>query len=381
MFRLFETRKLFLRSSNFIRRCEMSSNKIMKSKMIEPLLATDKVHMSYPKFIMEDYLSPSKCDLPAFTDGTTGEFYTFKQLHSHAYSFAYTLEQFYKIGKEDCVAIFSPNHINFHTVFLGVGLTQGFSMCINPLYTYEEALYQTELTNAKVIVAHPYCMKIAKQISDKMKIPLINMHIPLKEHGTENIPCVNDMIQTDIKLINIDHFGKNCDNDILSVPFSSGTSGRPKGVMLTHKSCLSNILQCMPAEGKYMSTKYNNGIRQSLLVPLPFFHIYGLIAGMFLPLYVGAQSVFMPSFDLIKYLEIIQKYKITRSHIVPPICLALAKHPIVDKYDLSSLKVLMSGAAPLGADVQAACSQRLKCLVKQAWGMTEVLYTYIYTYI
>ena len=82
-----------------------------------------------------------------------------------------------------------------------------------------------------------------------------------------------------------------------------------------------------------------DGIRQSLLVPLPFFHIYGLIAGLFLPTYVGAHCIFMPSFDLVKYLEIIVQHKVTRSHIVPPVCLALAKHPIVDKYDISSVKV------------------------------------------
>lgn len=80
----------------------------------------------------------------------------------------------------------------------------------------------------------------------------------------------------------------------------------------------------------------------------------------------------MPSFDLVKYLEIIQEHKVTRSHIVPPICLALAKHPIIDKYDLSSLEVIMSGAAPLGADVQKALQDRLGTLVKQAWGMTEL---------
>jgi acyl-CoA synthetase (AMP-forming)/AMP-acid ligase II len=82
--------------------------------------------------------------------------------------------------------------------------------------------------------------------------------------------------------------------------------------------------------------------------------------------------IFMPSFDLQKYLEIIQEFKVTRSAVVPPIVLGLAKHPMVDKYDLKSLKALMSGAAPLGGDIQKACADRLGCIVKQAWGMTEI---------
>lgn len=82
--------------------------------------------------------------------------------------------------------------------------------------------------------------------------------------------------------------------------------------------------------------------------------------------------MFLPAFDFKLYLELIQQHRITRSYIVPPVVLALAKHPLVDSYDLSSLQCIMSGAAPLGADVQDACSKRLKCIVKQAWGMTEL---------
>lgn len=86
----------------------------------------------------------------------------------------------------------------------------------------------------------------------------------------------------------------------------------------------------------------------------------------------GAKQVFLPAFDLKLFLETIQKHKVTRGYIVPPIALALAKHPMVDQYDLSSVTNLMSGAAPLGFDVQALCAKRLKCTVKQGWGMTEL---------
>ena len=105
--------------------------------------------------------------------------------------------------------------------------------------------------------------------------------------------------------------------------------------------------------------------RGVLLCPLPFYHIYGMTAGLCVPLYAGAKLVSMSAFDLARWLELVQKHKVTRGHIVPPIALALAKHPIVDKFQLGSLECLMSGAAPLGAEVQAAAAKRLGCIVKQ----------------
>lgn len=105
---------------------------------------------------------------------------------------------------------------------------------------------------------------------------------------------------------------------------------------------------------------------------MPFFHIYGMIAGMATPLEAGAKLIFMSQFDLTLFLELIQQHKVSRGHVVPPIVLALAKHPIIDNYRLDSLECLMSGAAPLGGNVQEQASLRLNCLIKQAWGMTEL---------
>lgn len=97
-----------------------------------------------------------------------------------------------------------------------------------------------------------------------------------------------------------------------------------------------------------------------------------MMVGLCVPVFARAKTILMPQFDLQKYLEIIQDHKVTRSAVVPPIVLGLAKHPMVDDYDLSSLKALMSGAAPLGSEVQKQCAERLGCVVKQAWGMTEI---------
>jgi acyl-CoA synthetase (AMP-forming)/AMP-acid ligase II len=104
---------------------------------------------------------------------------------------------------------------------------------------------------------------------------------------------------------------------------------------------------------------------------LPFFHISGMVVVMSLTLRVGSTVVSMPRFDLPQFLGLVQEHRATGAYLVPPIVLALAKHPVVDDYDLSSLRWIMSGAAPLGKDVASATSDRLGCLVVQGYGLTE----------
>jgi acyl-CoA synthetase (AMP-forming)/AMP-acid ligase II len=152
-------------------------------------------------------------------------------------------------------------------------------------------------------------------------------------------------------------------NDLVALPYSSGTSGLPKGVMLTHRNLVANICQ----------TIAHQRLREDerVIAVLPFFHIYGLVVLMNLPLYRGATVVTMPRFDLAEFLRVIQDYRITRAWVVPPIVLALAKHPLVDEFDLSSLQFMLSGAAPLSAELQLACSKRLGCHMQQGYGLTE----------
>ncbi|MFN8453373.1 MAG: AMP-binding protein, partial [Anaerolineae bacterium] len=151
--------------------------------------------------------------------------------------------------------------------------------------------------------------------------------------------------------------------DLVALPYSSGTTGLPKGVMLTHHNLVANICQILDIE------TYTEA--DTLIGILPFFHIYGLTVIMCMALRKGATIVTMPRFELEQFLQIMQDYRITRAYLVPPIVLALAKHPLVDKYNLSSLNLIMSGAAPLGKDVAEACGKRLNCVIKQGYGLSE----------
>jgi acyl-CoA synthetase (AMP-forming)/AMP-acid ligase II len=109
-----------------------------------------------------------------------------------------------------------------------------------------------------------------------------------------------------------------------------------------------------------------------LIGVLPFFHIYGMVLILNLAVYLGLTLVTMSRFDLEQFLELVQKYKITSLNLVPPLVLALAKHPVVDNYDLSSVRIIGSGAAPLGQELEIACAKRLGCEIYQGYGLTEV---------
>src|ERR1043166_3459204 len=133
--------------------------------------------------------------------------------------------------------------------------------------------------------------------------------------------------------------------------------------MLTHYNLVANMCQMDGLD--YFSSD------DILLCVLPLFHIYGLVVVLNMGLHLGTTTVIMPRFDLEQFLELIQKYRVTLSHIVPPIVLKLARDPLVDDYDLSSLKMIFSGAAPLGADLSKECVDRIGCGIRQGYGMTE----------
>src|SRR3954453_4762728 len=140
--------------------------------------------------------------------------------------------------------------------------------------------------------------------------------------------------------------------------------------MLTHRNLVANVAQCKPL--------IDLGEEERIIAVLPFFHIYGLTVLMNQGLAWGGAVVTLPRFDLEDFLRTMQDHKITRAFVAPPILLALAKHPLVDQYDLSSLTSILSGAAPLDESLALAVQQRLRggadtgVRVAQGYGMTEL---------
>ena len=145
---------------------------------------------------------------------------------------------------------------------------------------------------------------------------------------------------------------------------SSGTSGLPKSVVLTHRNLVASLCQTRPV--------HRVGEDDIVIAALPLFHAFGFQVTLNLALLQGATVVILPRFELDAFLTAVQDHGVTRAEVVPPIVLALATSDRVDDFDLSSLRVVTAGAAPLDADLAHACAARIGCRIKQGYGMTEL---------
>jgi len=150
--------------------------------------------------------------------------------------------------------------------------------------------------------------------------------------------------------------------DLCVLPYSSGTTGLPKGVMLTHRNLVAQLHQIDAIESVQTP---------ALLGVLPFFHIYGMVILVMHGLMRGSTIVTMPKFEFEPFLKVLQDWPIVTAHIVPPIVVALGKHPAVDNYQFPHLRYLFSGAAPLGPELTDAVEKRLNVKIRQGYGMTE----------
>ena len=293
-------------------------------------------------------------DKAALIDGTTGRTLTYADLVNQTQRVAFHLSQ-RGFGKGDCLAIHSPNLPEYVVVFLAVSSLGGFSTTANPLYTERELGNQLRDSQAKFLVTVPLLMDVAAKA---MKGSSVREIFVFGEH--EGATPFDDLLKSEGPLPRVELDPRE---DLVALPYSSGTTGLPKGVMLTHRNLVANLHQLAAMEGADSA--------DMTIAFLPFFHIYGLVVILLHGLDRGSTMVTMPRFEMEQFLKVMQDYSITRAYLVPPIVLALAKHPLVDQYDLSKLEMIMSGAAPLGAQTTNDCAKRLGCRIKQGYGLTE----------
>jgi acyl-CoA synthetase (AMP-forming)/AMP-acid ligase II len=297
-----------------------------------------------------------KADKVAIIDGPTGREVTYQQLNEQVNRFATGLHQ-KGFGKGDVCALFFPNCPEYAVVFLGVARLGGINTTANSLYSSAELVHQFNDSGAKVLVTIPQFLDRALPAAQECGITEIYV---LGESDAEGVQPFMSLMDNDGQPPKVDI---NPDKDLVALPYSSGTTGLAKGVMLTHSNLIANmVLSCEM-----------NTIKETdrLIGVLPFFHIYGMVLILNLALYRGLTLVTIPRFDLELFLQVVQDHKVTNMNLVPPLILALAKHPMVDNYDLSSIRIVSSGAAPLGSDLEKACAKRLGCDMYQGYGLTE----------
>lgn len=297
-----------------------------------------------------------KADKVAIIDGPSGREVTYQQLNEQVDRFATGLHQ-KGFGKGDVCALFFPNCPEYAVVFLGVARIGGINTTVNSLYSSSELVHQFKDSGARMLVTIPQFLDRALPAAQECGIKEIYV---LGESDVEGVQPLSSLMNNEGKppAVDIDP-----DKDLVALPYSSGTTGLAKGVMLTHSNLIANmVLSCEM-----------NTIKETdrLIGVLPFFHIYGMVLILNLALYRGLTLVTIPRFDLELFLQVVQDHKVTNMNLVPPLILALAKHPLVDEYDLSSIRIVSSGAAPLGSDLEKACSKRLGCDMYQGYGLTE----------
>src|SRR5690606_1635916 len=240
-------------------------------------------------------------------------------------------------------------------VFHGVAVAGGTVTTVNPTYGAEEVRFQLNDAGATMLVTvGTFAETAAAAITDTKVTEVMTLDGAAGTADALELLAAEPIEQVPVDL----------DEDVVVLPYSSGTTGLPRGVMLTHRNLVANALQTEPCIQPVE--------HEVALAFLPFFHIYGMSVLMNLGLSTGATVVTMPRFDLEQELELTQRYRVTSFYAVPPVVLALAKHPLVDQYDLSSLVQVFSGAAPLGAELAAEAAARIGCEVVQGYGMTEL---------
>ena len=290
---------------------------------------------------------------PAIIDGPTGRTLTAGQIVGAVERCAAGLAK-RGLRKGDVLAILSPNLPEYAIVFLGVSRAGGVLTTMNPLYTAEEVTRQLKETGATLLVTVGPLLERAQEAARDTAVREIIV-FGTADGATPFAVLLAETGPAPVVPLSPD--------DLAVLPYSSGTSGIPKGVMLTHRNLVAQLCQAESTLPQYHEA--------TVLALLPFFHIYGMVLILLLGLRAGSGLVTLMRFELEPFLACIQKYRITYAPLVPPIVLALAKHPVVDRYDLSSLQNIGSGAAPLGLEVEEACARRLNCKIFQGFGMTE----------
>jgi len=258
-------------------------------------------------------------------------------------------------GAGATVALMAPNLPEYAVVFHGVAWGGGTVTTVNPTYTAPELRHQLRDSGATLLVTVPAFLDTARAAVEGTGVREIVV-IGEAPGTTPLSALMDDPLGTQHPV--------DLDEHVVVLPYSSGTTGLPKGVMLTHRNLVVNIDQ----SGAAVDIRPG----EWTVAFLPFFHIYGQTVLMNVYLARGANVVTMPRFDLETFLRLCDEYRTPRVWAVPPVAIALAKHPLVGQFDLSAVRSIFSAAAPADASLTDAVGQRLGAVCIQAYGMTEL---------
>ncbi|CAJ2661487.1 unnamed protein product [Trifolium pratense] len=318
---------------------------------------------------------------PCLINAPTGKVYTYDDVEVTSRKVASGLNRL-GIQQGDVIMILLPNSPEFVFSFLAASYLGAIATAANPFFMAAEIGKQAKASKAKLIITQAcYYDKVKELLSldddndhddvivnknnkNKKKLVLIDSLPPSTSSSTVHFSTLIDDAADHQELQDV----KIEPDDVVALPYSSGTTGLPKGVMLTHKGLVSSIAQ--QVDGENPNLYYSS--EDVILCVLPLFHIYSLNSVLLCGLRAKATILLMPKFDINAFLSLVNKHGVTVAPVVPPIVLAIAKSPDLNKYDLSSIRILKSGGAPLGKELEDTVRTKFpKAILGQGYGMTE----------
>ncbi|GAB4858175.1 4-coumarate--CoA ligase 3 [Ancistrocladus abbreviatus] len=309
---------------------------------------------------------PETSESPCLIVGSTGKIYSFAETHLICRKTAAGLSRL-GVKKGDVIMILLHNCPEFVFAFMGASMIGAVSTTANPYYTTQEIFKQFRSSNAKIIITQSqYVNKLREgnneenhpKFGEDFRVITIDNHVEDCFHFSD----ITEANEDEVPSVTIDP------NDPVALPFSSGTTGLPKGVILTHKSLITSVAQQVDGENPNLFLKAEDVV----LCLLPLFHIFSLNSVLLCSLRAGCAILLMQKFEIGALLELVEKHRVSVAAVVPPLVLALAKNPMVEKYDVRSIRAVLSGAAPLGKVLEDALRSRVpQAVLGQGYGMTE----------
>lgn len=347
-----------------------------------------RANLDYEEIPLQQFLTNAARNTPEkIAIHFMGKDIKYKELHESSLKFAQYLQQL-GIEKGDRIALMLPNTPQTVISYYGALYAGATVVMTNPLYTEREIEYQLKDSGAKVIVSldilYPRIMKVFKNtalenviitsIKDYLPFPknLLYPYVQKKEQGVQVHVAHNGVSHQFMEILKTSQaieptIDFNFEEDLALLQYTGGTTGFPKGVMLTHKNLIANTRMC----AEWLTEPNAQSEPPVILGILPIFHVYGMTTVLLYTVMQGGKMVLLPKFNAEMILKTIQKQRPTLFPGAPTIYIGLINHPQIKKYDLSSIKACISGSAPLPAEVQEQFEELTGGKLVEGYGLTE----------
>ncbi|XP_048555059.1 4-coumarate--CoA ligase 5 [Triticum urartu] len=296
-------------------------------------------------------------DRACLIDGATGETLTVGDVHRLSRRVAAGL---YSLGVRhgSTVMLLLPNCVEFALAFLAASRLGAATTTANPLHTPPEIAKQAAASRATLVVTEPAFVAKVRGLAGVV--------IVATGDGAEGCASFSDLAAADDSALH--EAPIDVASDVVALPYSSGTTGLPKGVMLSHRGLVTSVAQLVDGDNPNLHLREDDVV----LCVLPMFHVYSLHSILLCGLRAGAALVVMKRFDTVKMMQLVERHGITIAPLVPPIVVEMAKGDAMDRHDLSSVRMVISGAAPMGKELQDIIHAKLpNAVLGQGYGMTE----------